>query len=70
MITFRVNGEHMEAEEQVPITWILAEGGHDPDSVRGIAVALNDRVVRREDWGTTMVDRGDRVEIVSARQGG
>lgn len=70
MITFRVNGEHMETEAHVPISWILAEAGHDPVSARGIAVALNDKVVRQEDWDTTMVDRGDRVEIVTARQGG
>jgi len=36
----------------------------------GIAVALNQTVLTRDEWaGTTLTD-GDRVEIVSAVQGG
>ncbi|ROO83872.1 sulfur carrier protein [Actinocorallia herbida] len=37
---------------------------------RGIAVALNDEVVRRAAWPATPVNEGDRVEIITAVQGG
>ncbi len=37
---------------------------------RGVAVALNDAVVPRGAWTTTVVAAGDRVEVVTAVQGG
>jgi sulfur carrier protein len=37
---------------------------------RGVAVALDDAVVPRSAWGTTNVRPGDRVEVVTAVQGG
>jgi sulfur carrier protein len=37
---------------------------------RGIAIALNGRVVPRRDWPTTILAPGDVVEIVRARSGG
>ena len=37
---------------------------------RGIAVAVNDRVVRRADWRDHHVEAGDRIEIIQATQGG
>ena len=36
----------------------------------GIAAACNGEVIRRNDWMSTMLRDGDRVEIVTARQGG
>ncbi len=40
------------------------------DRQTGIAVAVNQTVLTRQEWaGTTLTD-GDRVEIVSAVQGG
>ncbi len=36
----------------------------------GIAVALNDAVVPRARWGDTPVAEGDRLEIITAVQGG
>ncbi|WP_163506838.1 sulfur carrier protein ThiS [Fodinicola acaciae] len=36
----------------------------------GIAVALDDAVVPRSEWGTTYVPDGGRVEILTATQGG
>ena len=37
---------------------------------RGIAVALNGTVVRRADWPATGLSPGDRVELLTATQGG
>ena len=39
-------------------------------SPRGIAVALNGTVVRRADWPATALSDGDRVEVLTATQGG
>jgi sulfur carrier protein len=37
---------------------------------RGIAVALNDEVVPRSRWTATRLTQDDRVEILTAAQGG
>lgn len=37
---------------------------------RGIAVALNGEVVPRSAWDTTDLRSGDRVEVLTAAQGG
>jgi len=36
----------------------------------GIAVAVNSAVVPRSNWTTTAVNDGDRIDIVTAVQGG
>ncbi|GII98631.1 sulfur carrier protein [Sediminihabitans luteus] len=37
---------------------------------RGVAVALNDAVLPRGAWSTTVLAAGDQVEVVTAVQGG
>ena len=37
---------------------------------RGTAVARNGEVVPRSQWGRTRLDDGDRVEVLTAAQGG
>jgi sulfur carrier protein len=39
-------------------------------SPKGVAVAVNGEVVPRSAWGTHELHDGDRVELLSARQGG
>jgi sulfur carrier protein len=39
-------------------------------SATGIAAAVNDEVVRRASWPHTRLQPGDRVEVVTAVQGG
>ena len=36
----------------------------------GIAVAVNDEVVRKQAWAETTLEAGDHIEIVTAKQGG
>jgi sulfur carrier protein len=36
----------------------------------GVAVAVNDEVVSRSAWETTLLCEGDRVEVLTAVQGG
>ncbi|MFH1754219.1 MAG: sulfur carrier protein ThiS [Candidatus Latescibacterota bacterium] len=37
---------------------------------QGIAIAVNDAVVPRELWSTTILHQGDSIEIIRAVQGG
>ncbi len=67
-ISIEVNGRSRRVRGG-SVVELLTELGHDPSS-SGIAVALNDEVVRRGAWGETPVGEGDRVEIVGAVQGG
>ncbi|MBB4979986.1 MULTISPECIES: sulfur carrier protein ThiS [Streptomyces] len=36
----------------------------------GVAAALNETVVPRGEWATTLLGEGDRVEVLTAVQGG
>ncbi|MFY1596498.1 sulfur carrier protein ThiS [Micromonospora sp. WMMD737] len=40
------------------------------DQQRGLAVAVNGEVVPRTGWPVTVLRDGDRVEVLSAAQGG
>jgi sulfur carrier protein len=39
-------------------------------SATGVAAAINDEVVRRAVWESTCLAAGDRVEVITAVQGG
>lgn len=67
--TLRVNGEDREAPAGLSIRALLTHLGRDPDQP-GVAVAVNERVVRRALWDETAVPDGARVEIITASQGG
>jgi sulfur carrier protein len=64
----RVNGEQEPLRART-IAALLAEK-EMPAGRKGIAVALNGRVVPRGDWNDTPLAAGDTVEIVLARHGG
>ncbi|MFQ5512038.1 MAG: sulfur carrier protein ThiS [Candidatus Krumholzibacteriia bacterium] len=40
------------------------------DSPAGIAVAVNNTVVPREEWSGLRLERGDAIEVIHAVQGG
>lgn len=44
--------------------------GQLTEEVRGVAVAVNGEVVPRAAWPATVLAAGDRVEVLSAAQGG
>ena len=66
--TIRVNGE-TEPLAATTLEMLVAEKTADT-AQRGIAIALNGVVVPRAAWGDTVLQPGDSVEIVRARQGG
>ena len=62
-----VNGEVRELPDGLTVQGLLA---HIEAPERGIAVAKNDRVVRRTTFGQEIVRDGDRIEIIRAVAGG
>ncbi len=64
-----INGEPDTVPENTTIYELLNQKGIDP-SMQGIAVAVNEEVVRRKDWSTVALKPHDRVEIITATQGG
>ena len=66
MIT--VNGEARD-RDGATIVELLSDLGVE-DRARGVAVAVNGEIVPRAQWADHRVDTGDRVEALSAMQGG
>lgn len=64
-----VNGEPRELPAPATIGALLDAMGVEPRR-RGIAVAVGAEVVPRADWDARALQEGDRVEVVTAIQGG
>jgi sulfur carrier protein len=62
-----VNGDACTVAEGIRLDSLVAEVAPSP---RGVAVAVNGDIVPRSAWGQTMLVAEDRVEILSAAQGG
>jgi sulfur carrier protein len=63
-----VNGEPRECDGAT-IVELLADLGVE-ERARGVAVAVNGEIVPRAHWTHHRVAEGDRVEALSAMQGG
>jgi sulfur carrier protein len=68
-ITVRLNGSERSIPSELTLDGLLRHIGRDP-AVPGVAVAVNDAVVRRNDWPATSIAQGDRIEVITASQGG
>ena len=64
-----VNGTATEVPDGATVAGVLAEL-EVPSVARGVAVAVQGEVVPRGEWVSTSLRDGDRVEVVSAIQGG
>ena len=62
-----INGELRELPDGLTVQGLLA---HIEAPEHGIAVAKNDRVVRRKTFEQEIVREGDRIEIIRAVAGG
>lgn len=67
MIEIRLNGEPLRLEHRTNLRALVTER---IERVEGVAVARNDALVPRSEWGDTVVGDGDRIEILVAAQGG
>jgi sulfur carrier protein len=62
-----VNGAERETDEGASVARVVASVTDRPS---GVAVAVNDQVVPRGEWASTIVREADRVEVLTAVQGG
>jgi sulfur carrier protein len=62
-----VNGDSRDLPAGMTVETVVAQV---TEARTGVAVALNDEVVRRSAWASTPVREADRVEILTAVQGG
>lgn len=62
-----VNGTPQEMGDDATVATVVRSIIQAPS---GVAVALNDAVVPRRDWAATRLRDGDRVEVLTAVQGG
>lgn len=62
-----VNGTTREVDDEATVGALVDTEVADR---RGVAVALDGEVLPRADWDTTPLERGARIEIVGAVQGG
>ncbi|HEY8345652.1 MAG TPA: sulfur carrier protein ThiS [Symbiobacteriaceae bacterium] len=62
-----LNGKEMDLEHSLTVAELVDHLGLHP---AGVAVAVNDLVIFRQNWSTTVIREGDRVEVVRAMQGG
>ncbi|MEU8570316.1 sulfur carrier protein ThiS [Streptomyces pathocidini] len=67
MSTVSVNGEPRTVPEGTTLDRVVAALTTAPS---GVAAALNETVVPRGQWPATPVGDGDRVEVLTAVQGG
>jgi len=65
-VIIRVNADDLEVDEHTTVAALLQSLGY-PD--RGIAVAVDQAVLPRSAWATTLSD-GAQLEVVTAVQGG
>lgn len=66
-MTISVNGEPREVAAGTVLATVVAGL---TQATKGVAAALNETVVPRGQWPYTSVADGDRVEILTAVQGG
>lgn len=60
-------GESTTVQDAVARLLTRSDGSYTD---RGVAVAVNNAVVPRSDWGSTTLAAGDTVEIITSVQGG
>jgi len=63
----RVNGEHIETSSSITVMDLLEELKIKPERV---AVEVNLRIVKKSDYATFGLEKGDNVEIVNFIGGG
>ena len=62
-----MNGQSRHTTDGISLTELVRQLS---DRTSGIAVALNSEVVPRGSWAETTISAGDRIDVVTAVQGG
>jgi sulfur carrier protein len=66
-VKITINGGGVELPEGATVAWAVQTL---TALTTGVAVAVNDEVVSRSAWESTRLSDGDRVEVLTAVQGG
>lgn len=67
MITIKINGESQEEKDGQTVL-DLAQNLSLPKN--GVAIAISGKIVKKNEWGTTILNDGDELTIVNAAYGG
>lgn len=63
-----VNNQPIETEEQTSLlSLIFSQVG---ENSKGLAVAINEEVIPKNEWEKTILNQNDQVLIIKATQGG
>lgn len=62
-----INGKPVEVKEGITVDEIPAVTGIKAE---GIAIAVENRVIRKPEWCSTKLNNGDRVTVIKAVCGG
>ena len=65
-----VNGEPRELPEALTIAELVVHEAPGLADARGVAVAVDAKVVPRSEWDETTLAPGQSVEVLAAMQGG
>lgn len=63
-----VNQKNYQLKEVCSVEQMLSDVLQVP--VQGIAVAINQTIVSKSEWGRRLLQSGDRVTLIMATQGG
>jgi sulfur carrier protein len=66
-LRIQVNGETRDVDDGMPLSELIASLHLKPDQ---IAIELNQRVLRRAEWQSTILKMDDKLEIVHFVGGG
>jgi sulfur carrier protein len=69
-IPVTVNGEARTVPNGYPLLEVLRDLEIDPEDATGVAVAINESVIRSQDWADVTLSEEDTVEVIQAQQGG
>lgn len=69
-IPVTVNGEARTVPDGYPLLEVLRDLEIDPADATGVAVAINESVIRSQDWDDVTLAEDDTVEVIQAQQGG
>jgi len=69
-IDITLNGASSTVASDASVADVLRGMNLDPTKPKGIAVAVNDEVVPKSAWQGRQIQEKDRVEVITARQGG
>lgn len=67
MITINVNGDECQFDKEGNLQALLEALQIE---TQGIAVAVNEQIISKEQWSTQQLEQNDNILIIKATQGG